>query len=260
MVVTGGSGPQNPPTGNVIVYANGLGTDIVALTPSGPNSASGSSGPQVGDYFELGLNQITAVYTGDATYQESVSGPIILTAVEAGMNPDFSIAPAVPQFSVPASGSASTSINLASIWGFSGTISLTCTTSAPSIGCSIAPVSVNLNGTAVATLTVTSSSASGAMRSSRPFSMLPALLGANAILGCIIVTVVTPRTRYGRRFSALFSILVLAALCVACGGGQMSTQIPPPQQPPPSLNIYSVVVSGTSNGTIHNTKVLVLVQ
>jgi len=262
VTVTGGSGSSGSPTGGAYVYANGLGESSVTLAPSGTNSASGSTGPAVGDYFNQGLNQITAVYTGDSTYQESVSAPIILTAVEAGTTPDFTLAPATPQFVVPKGSSASTSINLASVWAFSGTISLSCTTSSTAVGCTVSPSSVNLSGTAQATLTVTSTSAAAALGSGLPASGRSALwlLAGPVLIGsCFLASF--SRSNRRRQLLATATIFVVVTLWVACGGGGQKSQITPPQQPPPTVDAYSVVVTGTSAaGTIHNAQVTAIVQ
>ena len=271
VTVTGASGSNSPPTGAVSVYTNGLGEAIVTLAPSGPNSASGPTGSAVGDYFNLGLNQITAVYTGDSTYQESVSAPIILTAVEAGLTPDFTIAPATPQSVVSSGGSANTSINLASVSGFSGTVTLSCTTSASILGCSVSPTSVDVNGTAVVTLTVTAASATGSLSPKsavRSWEKLWMLTSSSAVLSFFFLsgfsrkTSINRKTR-NRRALLILVVLALVVVCTACGGGGQSPQslTPPPTQTlPPAANTYSVVVTGTANGTIHNATVIVAVQ
>ncbi|MGO9086093.1 MAG: Ig-like domain-containing protein [Terriglobales bacterium] len=264
VTVTGASGSSGPPTGAVTVYSNGLGEASVTLAPSGPNSASGSSGSAVGDYFNLGLNQITAVYTGDSTYQESVSAPIILTAVEAGTTPDFTLAPQVPQFVVPEGGSANTSINLASVFAFSGAVSLSCTTSSTVVGCTVSPSSVNLSGTAKVTLTVNSTARTTAMSTDAPRSKRWTfwLSGGAVFLGCCFLGGFS-RGNSGKRRMGMMAIAasVFLSLTVACGGGQSTTKvITPPQQPPNPLITYSVVVSAAGNGIVHNTTVSVSVQ
>lgn len=261
VTVTGAVGSNSPPTGNVNVYANGQWTDIIALAPSGTNSASGSSGPQAGDYFNLGVNQITAVYSGDITYQESVSAPIILTAVEAGLVPDFTVAAGAPQITVAKGGSGSVPINFASVWGFSETVSLACTSSTANLACSVSPTSLALNGNAVATLTVTSNTTSGAFRGSSTRSQL--MLWLSAAVGLVVfgfVAVSSNRHKWQRL--VLASIPALVMLWVACGGGgKSSSQPPPPPPPPPAVNDYQIVLSATSaNGTIHSTTVIVVLQ
>jgi hypothetical protein len=278
VTVTGPSGSNSPPTGAVSVYTNGLGEDIVTLAPSGSNSASGSTGPAAGDYFNLGLNQVTAVYTGDNTHQESVSVPIILNAVEAGMTPDFTIAPAVPQFVVPKGNSANAIINLGSVSGFSGTVSLSCTTSASSLGCSLSPTSVSVNGPAVVTLTVTAASATSSLSPNpamRGEENLWMLAGSSAVLGCLFLSGFSRkapkskaskkgkrRTSHRRALPVLVAFILIFAWTACGGGGQSShsTTPPPTQTAPPPPNTYSVVVSGTANGTIHNATVIVVLQ
>jgi hypothetical protein len=268
VTVTGANGSSGAPTGAVSVYTNGhgLGEGTITLAPSGPNSASGTSGPQLGEYFNLGLNQITAIYTGDSTYQESVSAPIILTAVEAGLTPDFTIAPAVPQFVVPKGGSANTSINLGSINGFSGTVSLSCTTSATIVGCSVSPTSVSVDGSSVVTLTVTAASTMGALRTdsaAKSRGNLWTLTSGSALLSCCFFLTGFVRKKRTRQTLVILSLFALLVVWTACGGGGQSSPsptTPPKQTPPPAEDTYSVVVSGTSNGVIHNATVIVAVQ
>lgn len=264
VTVTGGSSSNGAPTGTVYIYANGQGETAVTLSPSGPNSASGTSSPQLGDYFNLGLNQITAVYTGDSTYQESLSAPIILTAVEARTTPNFTLAAQTPQFTVPKGSSAGTSINLASVYGFTGIVSLSCTTSATDIGCSVSPTSVNVNGTAQVTLTVSSTSAAAALGAARPMprgSKLWMFTGGGSMLGCFFLAGFS-KTKRNLRYLGTMIILALVVLWVACGGGQSTPPATtPPQQPPPPLSTYGVVVTGTAaSGTIHNARLTVIVR
>ena len=170
VTVTGGSGSGGlaaAPTGFVTVYGNGLGAGIIALAQTGPRTASGTLSA-LWNYFSVGLNEVTAVYSGDKSYQASTSAPIALT-VEAPGTPDFTIAAAGPQIEVQDRSSASMSIDLASAFGFNGVVSLSCTTSANAIGCAVSPGSINLSGTSIATLTITAPGPTcGGGRSLRP--------------------------------------------------------------------------------------------
>ena len=264
VTVTGGAGSNTPPTGSVTVYTNGLGVTTINLSPSGPNNSSGTGGNEIGQDFNIGLNRITAVYTGDSKYQESVSAPIALTAVQGGMNPDFLLAPQVPQFVVPKGSSASTSINLTSAFSFSGTVSLACTPSDSSITCSVSPNSATVKEAATATvqLMVTStgtnkSPSAGLLNSGGKLWTATASLMAGFLF---LFTAGTAR-RNPRALAAL-TLLCLLAVCVACGGGHSGGQVstPPPPTPPTPLNAHSVVVTGTANGVIHNARVIVVVQ
>ncbi len=152
-VTVTGAGGSGAPTGAVTVYGNGLGVTIISLAQTGPNSSSGTSALELWDYFSLGLNEVTAVYTGDSTFQESTSAPLPLSVV-VPLTPDFTITPELPEFAVQGRSSTAISVNLASVFGFSGTVSLSCTTSTSDIACYVSPGSVNLSGLSTATLTV----------------------------------------------------------------------------------------------------------
>jgi len=158
-IVTGGNGwggSMGAPTGTVIVYGNGQGATSISLAQTGPNTASGTAAVLF-NAFNVGLNEVTAVYTGDTTYQASVSAPIALSIVVPG-TAEFTMTPEVPQLVVQERSSASTSIELASTVDFKGTVSLSCTTLTSAIACTVSPSSVNLNGTSAATLTVSAPS------------------------------------------------------------------------------------------------------
>jgi subtilase family serine protease len=265
-VTVTGSGSSGPPTGSVTIYTNGLGLPPISLTQSSPNSSSGSSGPEPLQSFNLGQNLITAVYTGDSTHQESISSAISLTAVTPGQLPDFTLTPQLPQFVVPKGNSASAPLNLTSLFGFSGTVDLSCTPSDASITCNVTPASVNVNETATATaqLMVTSTGTAAALHNTLPTSgarMWP-LTSSSLVLGFIFLAG-GRKARRNPRFLMTLAVLSLFVICVACGGGgttSMTPPPPPPPTPPTPLNAHSVLVTATANGVVHNAKVIVVIQ
>jgi hypothetical protein len=246
----------------VAFYTNGIGVDNATLVATGPNTASATSLTELAGGFNFGLNQITAVYGGDTTYQESISSPITLTVAAAGTTPDFTLALQAAQLAVAAGGSANTSINLASEYGFNGTVNLSCTTSAANIGCTVSPTAVNVNGPTQVTLTVTAASGSAQTAMNPPISgrPIPWLAIGLSVIGCCFLAgpSKTKRMRYLPVSAAMFALVVFWA---GCGGGQSSTPVPQPQPPPP-LNTFSVVVTATNatNGSIHNAKLTVVVH
>jgi subtilase family serine protease len=264
VAVTGGSGSGKTPTGTVIVYANGSGVASISLSPSGPNTASGIATSQLSTNFNFGANQITAVYTGDNTYQESVSSPIQLTVVETVARPDFTIAPSVSQFVLAKGGTANTSLNLASVFGFNGTVALSCTPSDTSITCSVSPSSVNVNAstTAQVTLMATSNGSNAAVTTqSRSSAAMLWLAGGSLMLGFLFLSSAR-KTAHGSRLPVTLGTAFLLLICIACGSGhnQVTKPQPPPPQPITPLNAHSIVVACTANGIIHNTQVTVVVQ
>jgi hypothetical protein len=264
VAVTGGSGSGTTPTGTVIVYANGSSVASIRLSPSGPNTASGIATSQLSTNFNFGANQITAVYTGDNTYQESVSSAIQLTVVETVANPDFTIAPSVPQFGLAKGGTANTSLNLASVFGFNGTVTLSCTPSDTSITCSVSPSSVNVNSstTAQVTLMATSNGANAAVKTqSRGSAATLWLAGGSLMLGFLFFSS-SRKTVHDSRLPITLGTSFLLLICIACGSGhnQVTNPRPPPPQSITLLNAHNIVVTGTANGIIHNAQVTVVVQ
>jgi len=262
--VTGGVGSNGPPTGTIDIYRDGEDSFSISLTPSGPNAATGSySIPDYNNDFYFGLNQFVAVYGGDSTYQGSVSAPMQVTAADAGVIPDFYLAPQLNQITVQSGNSANVAINLAPQNEFSGAVALSCVPSSSHITCSLNPSTVTVSGQATATLTITAAAAqtSGLVppNSERRSGWVAA--AGMLVFGFILVGSQAPR-RLRQRLLFNISLCIFAAmLTISCGGGNSATTPPPtPAPPPPTLVPYNVVVTGTANGIVHNAKVLVAVQ
>jgi hypothetical protein len=259
--VTGGNGAHGSPTGTVYVYANGEGIASIILGPSGPNAATGTSDP-VGAYdqvYSFGLNQITAVYTGDSVYQESVSAPIPLTETTTAVTPDFTLAPQLPQITVQSGSLATVGINLAPVYGFSSTVTLTCAPSSSQITCSVNPSTVAVNGQATATLTINVAAQTvGLVPAKRQRQPGWPVAGT---LACCLLLFVGRAHRKLRRSMSLGLCLFAALLTISCGGSSVSiTPTPPPTPiPAPTLVTNGVVVTGTSNGLVHNAKITVVI-
>ena len=139
------------PTGYVWMADAGILLDGFGFEPGSGNSSTFSF---VLDSQKLGPgnNYLTFAYPGDSVYNGSifvVSQPVVNTLSDFTMIPDSSIVP------IATSSSATTAINLASIHGFNGAVSLTCTVPAATT-CTI-PSSVTLasGGTATANVTIT---------------------------------------------------------------------------------------------------------
>jgi hypothetical protein len=101
-----------------------------------------------------GPHSLTAVYSGDATYQQHIS-PVISVTVNSP--PTFTVdgGTLLPSPIGPG-GTTTSTVTVTSQNSFTGTVNLSCTTTQPSITCSVQPGSVTLtaDGQATATLTV----------------------------------------------------------------------------------------------------------
>jgi hypothetical protein len=255
--VTGPSGSTTPPTGSVDLFEDGFEIDSGSLTPSGPNSATITMEPN-GEFMDIGSSQLKAVYSGDSTYQSSVNLQNYQFTIF--QSPDFLLAPQSPRLTMQAGSSATTGFNFASLGGYSGTVTLTCTTSSSLITCSLNPATVTLNGAATTTLTVNASAQSVSLARPQRQSPAPWPLAAGAL--AFGLWVVRRRKNVLWR-SMLLSLALLAVLSVAsCGGTVNSTGGGGGGGGSGNVNApasYTVTVTATAPGLVHNAVITVVV-
>jgi subtilase family serine protease len=154
--------------------------------------------------------------------------------------------------------SATSTITVMSISGFSGTVTLSCSLSSSTakMGCTVSPSSISLNGsttsaTATLTITTTASSAragsSASLRLRHKFDWLGESGGI--VLGCVSLIGFPLRQRRQKLGLSLllFTLLVLA---IGCGAGSSGT---------PTGN-YTITVAGSNGSTTHEATVSATVQ
>ena len=254
--MTGSSGVA--PTGWVDYYNNGIFLTYDFLFPASTGATSSNSFALNSSWFwTSGANQITAIYSGDSNYLPSASSAVNLSVTQNGG--DFTLAPQLPQITVKSGSSGSVGVNLTSLNNFNGVVTLTCAPSSSKISCSVDPSAPALNGSVTAMLTVNSSPQAAGLPADLDSSSRLGWLGAEG--GFLLVSVVLGGfTRRKRRLAMLFSLALFTALFAAagCGGGSGKGRQPPP--PPANGVTYSVLVTATANGIVHNAKVMVVVQ
>ena len=222
-------------------------------------------------FWANGANQITAVYSGDSNYKGSTSAAVTINVTQTVG--DFSFAPQVAEIVVPSGGSGTAGLNLGSLGGFSGNVSLTCAPSSAALGCALSPAMAPLNatGTGHSMLTVNAfvpSQSAGARGTDMPGLQTPrARLGFGGLLAMCMAMVSLPflmgSSTRRRKFMApaILAVFAIFIFQVACGGHSGGTVTPPP---PGTTNTpagtYSVVITAAANGVIHNAKVTVVVQ
>jgi len=252
------------PTGSVVFIANGQSLPA-ALVQTGPSTAVATS---FSDALSLsnGSNQVLAVYSGDAVYNPSTSAP---ATVNVNLT-TFSLSLSSSRVIIASGQSGSVPINLNAIGGLNAPISLSCVTSSGSIGCTVNPSAPTVSGPTTATLTINAFNlvavASAPLQDNRPFQLFAGAVGLFGVLILFSHQRARPRVRASLKMRWAFGYCAVALLLFAngCGGGG-SVIAPPPPPPPPTkvpapAGSYSVVVSATAGGTIHNTKLLVEVQ
>jgi subtilase family serine protease len=253
--VTGSSGIA--PTGQVNYYNNGIFLTYDLLSPASTGATSSVSFYLSSAWFwNNGNNQIMAIYQGDSNYQPSSSNVVNLEVTQSGG--DFTLAPQTPQITVQSGASGTLGLNLMSLSGFNSVVTLACAPSSTNINCSLNPASPTVNGAATSMLTITAATQPAETRLPRR-TFIGWLDAGGALLCAVVLFGKLPDKKRTR--SRLLGLILFAALplAVSCGSGSSSTQATPPP-PPASSTIYSVVVTGTANGIVHNAKVLVSVQ
>jgi Bacterial Ig-like domain (group 3) len=248
--ITGSGNSGMAPTGLVYYYDNGLVMTVDQLTPGPGHTSTVMFLLGTGDFFNNGANQITAIYHGDANYLPSTSNTAGVTVAQVVGN--FTMTPAASEITLEPGQSTSIGIGLASLSNFNGTVNLSCTTSSLQITCGV-PASTMLSVAATPMLTITASS----QAVTSPFGPdgKPGA-GAEIVLASLLLMALVVR---GRRASLLTAIGLFGAILLIAGCGGGSGGQPPPPPPPPAAATYTVVVSATANGIIHNASVAVFV-
>lgn len=257
--VTGSGTSGTAPTGTVDFYDNGVFLTYILL-PLGKTGSTftASFSLPASAFWASGANQITAVYDGDSNYAPSTSSVAGISVTQRVG--DFALAPQLSQITFAPGSSGTVGLNLTALNNFSAAVTLSCTTSSSNVTCGVSPSSINLSGTATAMLTINSSTMAAATTVRSPARSQLAWLGIGSgiVFACVLVGGLGNGKR--RRFIISLKPGLLATVLVAigCGGGGSQTVQPPP--PPRVGTAYSVMVSGTANGVVHNVKITVIVR
>ena len=256
--VTGSGSSGTAPTGEVDFYDNGsfLAYSYLTAAKTGATSTTAFNIDSA-ELQNSGANQITAIFYGDKNYGPSTSNTATVTADQTGLG-NFTLAPQASVVTVKSGSSETVGLNLAAVNNFSGTLSLTCTPSSSLFSCSVNPISTSLNGTATATVMIAATrpgvaASLGSARGRRQ----PGLLATGATLAfCFWFAIPLGKRRW---MAIVFLLPLFSTLFLAgCGGSLKSTSSPPANGTP--IGTYSIVVTGTANGIVHNAAITVAVQ
>jgi hypothetical protein len=139
-------------------------------------------------------------------------------------------------------------------------LALACAPSSGNIGCAVNPPAPVVSGTTAATLVVNAFVVvQGAA------SNLPRPLGksdwSHAGFGATFLVTFLIGFPYRRRGS-MMQLCFFVVLLFTMGCGSVSAPSPPPssRNVPAPPGTYTILVTGTANGTIHNVKLTVIVQ
>jgi hypothetical protein len=252
----------------------------VRLTTSGSGTLAISSISPSGDFATTsncaasvpGGASCTITVTFTPTAAGSKTGTLVIADNAAdspqmvpltGLGVDFSISPAAGSpnsVTVTAGQPATYTVSVAGTSGFSGTVSLSCTSPAVQTTCGVLPNPLPVNGTTPvnATVTVTTAARSALPPRWRP-PMLPPGLRVGLpwlllLLGLVTLTMALRRQSGGRRaWVGLAAMLMAAALFFGCGGGGGSTPPPPPPPQGTPAGTYPITVNAISGAATRTT-------
>ena len=251
------------PTGTVQFLNNGvpLGLPYPILgAPYSPSTgAYASLNTNLNVSLPVGTDSIAVQYSGDANYAGSTSAPASSITIT-----DFSVSANPTTISISAPGQSGTAtITITPLYGFTGPMNLTCSTSSSNwgISCSASPQNFSVTGTSpvTATLTVTTTGGSSAtpptpQRRVPPSVRLP--LAWPWLLAGLLALVTLVSLAAARRGPAAWlfasALMVLAVgVWVACGGGGGGggSSSPPAPAPIVSFSTASLTFSQQDTGT-----------
>jgi sugar lactone lactonase YvrE len=260
-----GSGANVTITATVISLTTGSPTGTVSFFDGGTLLGTGTLNAQgVTTYstttLSPGPHQVTGIYSGDSNFTGSTSSQLAVN-VPVG---DYTIT--TPAYLTVLRGQSATGqVMIAPTSGYQGAITLACSGVPALSSCTLAPATVNADGTntpiqAILTFGATGSSQAQLYRfPGNGTGSLPATLYflPNALVGFLLVPVSRKRKsgKKGLRLLLLGLVLMIAALGLAsCGGGSgrnTATQI----------GAYTITVTATgAHGINHTSTVVVMIQ
>ena len=226
-----------------------------AFSPATGAYATGTA--QVSGLLPPGTDTVTAQYSGDASYAGSTSGPATITVT------DFTLSANQSTINISAPGqSGSSAFTITPLYGFTGTVNLSCWFNVPTPGmaCSVSSssVSVNTSSPVSGTVTISTTAPASATRPApqrrvpprlRLPSRLPWFLGVLLAVAAFLMILGTPCRRPAVLLFA--AALLFVGIWVACGGGGGGGGggNPPPPAPVATLSSASLAFGQENMGT-----------
>ena len=262
--IVSASGIGSAPSG-LITFNNGSAVLGTAYLTNGSTSGGTTQATATFDATQLAQGQysITASYVGDTNYTASNS-----TAVALNLQADFAVADRGITLQTVVAGQTAQYINdiaVTPLFGFSSTVTASCSVPAQATTCSVNPNSyattsgVNI-GTVVVTTMLRSVGVLGKPTAPLPFHLPAWPVTVVALFLCALL-VYLPRTRRQSFAGALplaGLVLFLMLQATGCGSGS-STPLPVPLTGT-LAGTYTVTVTATSGTLTHTTTLTLIVQ
>ena len=227
------------PTGTVTFL------DGTATLGSGTLNSSGMA-TYTTSALGAGSHLLSASYAGNTSFAGSTSSAVTVTVNAVGA--DFTAALNPASGTVIRGQSAITTITLAPVNGFSGSVSLSCSGLPAGAVCGFSPASVAVNeSAAMSTVTISTTAASAMNAPGRPFD--PRAPDGVLLAGIGLLPLLGRRRRTAARWLRGGMIVALAlgagALLQSCGGGGAGSTATP-------TGTYTITVTATAGSTVHS--------
>lgn len=253
------SGGAAMPTGNV-VFTIGSVSPVAVLSSSGVATYSGTAPATPGNLT------LSALYQGTTGFASSNSNTLNET-VAAAAPASFALATTSVTVAAGATTANASTVSITPAGGFTGTVTLTASIASAPVGAkhlptlsfgASSPAKVNSNGSAIATLTI-STTAPTTATASPARSLFPWYPSGGAALACILLFGIPRRRRSWRLFLGMAALfLVMAGGLVACGGNLTPASTSSTNGTTPGL--YTITVTGASGATTATASVALTVE
>jgi hypothetical protein len=230
---TAASSTSGTPTGMVNFFSGTTSLGSAALNASGVANLSIATLP-------AGTYSITASYLGDGNFNTNTSTPVSVTIGA----PSITLAINSPALTISAGATGSETLTVTPLYGYTGSVSLSCGNLPPGLSCSFSPASSPLGSAAVSsTLTVTTPSPSSSVAMLRdPSSGLRTAGGVVAFASAVFLCIPARR----KRLPWLAVLLMAAATVFTVGCGGSSSHGPQAT----TLTVSSSASKSASGGTV----------
>jgi len=206
----------------------------------------------------VGTSTLQAQFTGDADYAPSISPPFTITIT------DFSVAANPTALTISAGQTATATLSVTPVGGFTGTLSMACNLPSwsPGISCTPSPASVNLTGNSPVTVKFTIATTGGSSTTLPIWKpRLPPTFPAPAAWPWLLAALLALATllyvasrRRGAPVWLLGVALTVLGVWIACGGGGGGGGSNPPPAPVvtflPSTLAFESETTGSSSAVL----------
>jgi plastocyanin len=255
--------PAKPNQGQAITYTatvtgvapTGTVTFASGTTTLGKSNVANGVATLSGSFATAGTYTVTASYSGDANNQASMSGAQSITIVA----PDYSLTASPSSATIKAGQTATFTIAMTSVGGYSGTVKLSCGTLPAEASCSFSPATLTGSGSSAnTTLTVTTTAAQAMLE--RPGSSSTQIAVWAVILGLCF----SPRRalRSRRQLARMITVLLIAmgSLIYLTGCSSSSSPTPKDRGTPVGMQTIAISAADSGSGPSHNLNIQLTVQ